>query len=329
MRYPDDPTGAAPDIQFEFADIDRIQDQGDEDDWDFQLTQLETGAFRGRYTGWQLSNLRFANEHYSHKINILGAAPPSEVSIVVPNPGSGPMHFNQEPMQHGSLIVLQPGQNVDCTTFGAVDITTFQIDRSYFEHTVQTLCDDDATDSMVYGQIIDAKASLVSDAVEMLPTSRLTEKGQSRAADGVAAEQYFVSLVTEHFVSHIADSTDGTASHRANTATQSYLVARRAKDFIEANLHRSILRREICTACDAKLRTLHDSFMRCYGVPPIAYHRYRRLKQAHEQLKNGHVEGLTVTGVALDRGFESFGRFAAQYKAIFGEPPSSTLLNSR
>ena len=72
----------------------------------------------------------------------------------------------------------------------------------------------------------------------------------------------------------------------------------RARDFLEANLNRSVSRAELCAASGAKLRTLHHSFEHKYGVSPIAYHRYRRLSQAREQLKRADPARCTVAQAA-------------------------------
>ena len=84
-------------------------------------------------------------------------------------------------------------------------------------------------------------------------------------------------------------------------------------------------RAELCAASGVKLRTLHHSFEQVYGVPPIAYHRFRRLKLAHDQLERGDPAVLTVAQIAASWGFTHLGRFAADYKAVFGDAPSTAL----
>lgn len=73
-------------------------------------------------------------------------------------------------------------------------------------------------------------------------------------------------------------------------------------------------------------RSLHVAFRRRLGTSPIAYVRGVRLQRAHEELSRAEPNGGgTVTEIGLRYGFTNGGRFAAAYRARFGESPSETL----
>jgi hypothetical protein len=55
----------------------------------------------------------------------------------------------------------------------------------------------------------------------------------------------------------------------------------------------------------------------------------RRLHQVREALRNAEPDELTVTSVAAQYGFWQFGRFAGQYRRLFGELPSDTLSHKK
>jgi tetratricopeptide (TPR) repeat protein len=52
-----------------------------------------------------------------------------------------------------------------------------------------------------------------------------------------------------------------------------------------------------------------------------------RLAKARRELERARP-GVRVTDIALDNGFTQLGRFAAAYRAMYGEPPSATLRQS-
>ena len=62
---------------------------------------------------------------------------------------------------------------------------------------------------------------------------------------------------------------------------------------------------------------------------PIHYLWLRRMHLARRALAAATSDGLTVTGVAADYGFGELGRFAVEYRTLFGESPSLTLKRSR
>lgn len=68
---------------------------------------------------------------------------------------------------------------------------------------------------------------------------------------------------------------------------------------------------------------LYEEFKRYFGMPPMAYLRQYRLKQARQEIaRSGSAK--YVSTIALDWGFNHLGRFSSQYRQMFGELPSET-----
>jgi AraC-like DNA-binding protein len=75
------------------------------------------------------------------------------------------------------------------------------------------------------------------------------------------------------------------------------------------------------------VRTLYAGFRRYRKSTPLNFVRAQRLAKAREILC-GAPPGTRVTDVALSVGYSHFGRFAAEYRARYGELPSATLRSS-
>jgi adenylate cyclase len=75
-------------------------------------------------------------------------------------------------------------------------------------------------------------------------------------------------------------------------------------------------------------RTLAKHFRNVLGLSPLNYARQLRLTAAREGFLHG-AHGGSVTEVATHFGFTHLGRFSAQYRRAFGEPPSTTLRRAR
>jgi AraC family ethanolamine operon transcriptional activator len=91
------------------------------------------------------------------------------------------------------------------------------------------------------------------------------------------------------------------------------------------SIHRIPSVSELCLAAHVSERTLRDAFCREYGLPPSQYFRAWALDQAHRRLGHHEDNGETVTEVASGLGLHHLGRFAGQYKKVYGEAPSATL----
>jgi AraC-like DNA-binding protein len=75
-------------------------------------------------------------------------------------------------------------------------------------------------------------------------------------------------------------------------------------------------------------RTLETHFKMFLGTTPLGWVRRMRLARARQELLHAGPQD-TVTNIALSSGFSELGRFAAQYRKIFGELPSTTIQRTR
>lgn len=85
---------------------------------------------------------------------------------------------------------------------------------------------------------------------------------------------------------------------------------------------------ELCHALGIKPRALRLAFAALFGMSPARFLRLRRLHAAHRDLRNAQRPS-SVTEVGIRHGFFDLGRFASEYRATFGELPSSTLARTR
>lgn len=81
---------------------------------------------------------------------------------------------------------------------------------------------------------------------------------------------------------------------------------------------------ELAAQAGVSSRSLQAGFMKYRGTTLLGFIRGQRLHRAREALLNATRE-TRVTDVALDAGYTHLGRFAGEYKAMFGELPSGTL----
>jgi len=117
--------------------------------------------------------------------------------------------------------------------------------------------------------------------------------------------------------------TEPTAADRRDAHPR---TVRRAVSFIEANAGRDIALGDIAAAAHVTSRALQLAFRRHLDTTPMAYLRRVRLDQARHDLDRASAgQGATVTSIAYQWGFASPSRFAEQYRAAYGELPSTTL----
>jgi AraC-like DNA-binding protein len=104
-----------------------------------------------------------------------------------------------------------------------------------------------------------------------------------------------------------------------------YRAAREAEVYLRAHRDRRVSIAELCGATGVPRRTLMLGFCELFGIPPAAYHRRMRLSAARRDLVRSWADETSVTTIALRWGFDHFGRFAGDYRRMFGESPNDTL----
>ena len=102
-------------------------------------------------------------------------------------------------------------------------------------------------------------------------------------------------------------------------------IIARFEELLAANYDRPLHLLEICAAVGASERTLRLSCMEHLGMGPTRYLWLRRMHLVHRALVQAVPRTTTVTEIATANGFWELGRFAVEYGALFGEPPSVSL----
>ncbi len=103
----------------------------------------------------------------------------------------------------------------------------------------------------------------------------------------------------------------------------------RAEEYMAAQAHEPLTVADVAAKVGVSLRSLYAGFRRHRGRTPMEHLRTLRLDRARAELNLPRDEATSVTTVALRWGFGHLGQFAADYKARFGELPSSTLRRAR
>ncbi|HSF35712.1 MAG TPA: helix-turn-helix transcriptional regulator [Nocardioides sp.] len=104
-------------------------------------------------------------------------------------------------------------------------------------------------------------------------------------------------------------------------ATQS--VVRLAQRIIDERAGDDLTMSDIARECHVTPRALQYAFRRHLDCTPHAYLRQVRLDLVHQVLRDGSV--ATVGDAAARYGFFNPGRFATEYRQVFGENPGQTL----
>jgi AraC-like DNA-binding protein len=115
----------------------------------------------------------------------------------------------------------------------------------------------------------------------------------------------------------------GPIEEETQAASRHQTILARFEDLLEPGPILSIA--DICAALGVSERTLRECCNQHLDMAPSRYRRLRRMQQVHRALSSETPVALSVSKIAGRHGIHDLGRFAATYRAIYGESPSATL----
>jgi AraC family ethanolamine operon transcriptional activator len=102
-------------------------------------------------------------------------------------------------------------------------------------------------------------------------------------------------------------------------------IIRMSMEFVEHHDDEYLSVEQLAIAAGVSERTLRDAFQQYFGLAPVSYLNRRTLHQVRRALKAADPTVVTVTEIATQFGVWQLGRFARDYRFLFGELPSETL----
>ncbi|NND29881.1 MAG: helix-turn-helix transcriptional regulator [Myxococcales bacterium] len=102
-------------------------------------------------------------------------------------------------------------------------------------------------------------------------------------------------------------------------------IVRRCNEYFDAVGDVPVSLADLAKAAGASARSLNYAFQNVCGVSPMRYFTLKRLGRARSALRRSDWQRGGVKRVALSTGCTHLGRFASEYRALFGELPSVTL----
>lgn len=101
-------------------------------------------------------------------------------------------------------------------------------------------------------------------------------------------------------------------------------IVRRAEDWMRAHLGEPFRIPDVCLALRVSRRELEYAFRTVFDQSPRDFLQTLRLNAIHRTLCRADAAGLSLFDLAFAHGMTHPSRFAAHYRALFGESPSET-----
>lgn len=101
-------------------------------------------------------------------------------------------------------------------------------------------------------------------------------------------------------------------------------IVKRCQDYVLRNAGNPVTVLDLCTEVRVSRRTLQTCFRHVTGQSPLDYLRAVRLGEVRKMLRDVPATQMSIASIAARWGFIHLGKFANNYRRLFGELPSQT-----
>jgi len=283
--------------QADFHAIEALQGAAAEAGWDLEYRQLQAGSLTARATIHQFGPLLLDHETVNLGMEVAGTTAPDMVSIA--GVIRGQALVNGLPME-GVPVLVPPSVEVVHTSTAGVEAATLLMSATDFDS--------------LFGR----RGRRWLESRQVTPLAGLTSDWLQRMVALVDQDPRFLATAANE-AARFAEMTGG-SSRWPEPSTTAQIVDR-AREYIEANLARTIRMPDVCRHAGASMRSLERAFAFVFQMPPSKYIEGRRLDHARRALLDRRNHDRTIATIAYDSGFNHLGRFAGAFRTRFGEIP--------
>ncbi|MCP9833821.1 helix-turn-helix domain-containing protein [Cyanobium sp. Aljojuca 7A6] len=291
-----------------------------------QLTQLAGGRLGSELLALDLGALQVMRLRFDRPLHGGGPKPTGRQLIALDleeNPGQPVMRSHGLELPVTAFFGLAAGGEIHLTTPERCSLALLSLDRERFLQWARELGGPGLEEPLegVNWQAIDPRRFETVKAC-LRRIFRLAERSPALMEDPAIRRQLggdLVPLLVEALVHRT-----GHGARLARPPARIELV-KAAQAWMAEHPHEPISLDGLCRQVAAGRRSLLQGFQEHLGMGPMAYLKIRRLHGVRQALLSADPETERVAELAARWGFLNAGHFARDYRALFGEPPGTSL----
>jgi len=252
------------------------------------------------------------------------SGPPDTCALVLQLEAAGTTFWRGREVNERTLLSYQPGSEHVAHTSGGMVWTALFCEPAVLDDAALLLHGVEPARSLATTAFVEPHRAALGALRGALQQAFLIAEAAPHVLDSHATRRSLEESILRAAVGAIDPQADRAAPEGPMFSRER--AVRRAEDVLANKLDVPIYVLDLCEAAGVSERTLRNAFQSLYGMSPIRFLQLRRLHQVRRALRSDAQ--ASVTEVALRYGFGNLGRFAVEYRQLFGESPSRTRRNT-
>ncbi|WP_295618166.1 AraC family transcriptional regulator [Chamaesiphon sp. GL140_3_metabinner_50] len=223
-----------------------------------------------------------------------------------------------------TATIVNPGQTLESISSQKGKALLVSIDRNSIDVALSKLLARSLKQPLIFQSSVDLTSDLGLNLQKLLQFL-----WESAAGAGAVSAAFMFEELERAFLACALKGLPSSYSEEILDRLEGAFAAhvRKARTFIESNLHEDIKLGDIATAVGVCARLLQKAFSHQCGCSPMRFVTQTRLYRIRQELESP-TSNAKIVDVMMDYGFTQGGKFAKEYQQLFGENPSDTLKRS-
>ena len=293
------------------------------DDWNQQYEQLSSGRFHGDFELLQLEETHVFRESANRTLVQSGHVCTGMVALAVVRRVGSESRYCGTALRDGSVFGAGDGAEFHFLAGADMDLTAVSVPLANLERLRQALADSDAPAQFQHNDVLTLDAgsetalqTLIDHALQVAAQTPVLAQSNARRMLSLALTEAVLQCTQQI----------QTPSKGLGISNKRRIVAK-ARAYMQQHSETVLAVPDICKAIGTSRRALQYAFEDVLQISPVTYLRLMRLNRVRASLLQPTT--ASVGDTAARWGFWHLSRFAAEYKALFGELPSTTLQRGR
>jgi len=235
--------------------------------------------------------------------------------------------FDGQVLQSEDFVVLPPGSNFTFATTGSHRWISVTMPVGLLEAHAASIGRSDLAGIAEEKRVISPAKHLLDGFTSCAASTAALVRNTEMSAMESTGKDLMYRLLTA--LSTAVASSCKEVSLPTKRSRSTSVAMTKALEYVRGQQWGGTTVEDLAIAADVTSRTLLRMFRQQLGMGPASYLKMRQLNIVRRALRGKIGSSSKITNIMSEHGVTEFGRFASEYKALFGERPSDTVARSR
>ena len=291
--------------------------------WDLDFRQLDSSRSASALSQAQLGSLLVSSARFGCHVDQRGATPVGMRTFAIPHADCSEMRWFGRPVDCNSLLTFPSNGELRAISRPGFAVTTVSVPQALLDRYAQLSEGMASAGQLGAGETITPAQPGSLDGLRSL--SKRLSAAVAHGADG-GCGQIIADIEDETLSALMRVLGSGTPARESDSRAGNRRRLGQLLDYVNGHADTPLRVADLCAVAQVSERTLQNLFKRELGMTPKTYLCGQRLYGAHRALRIAQPSNCRVMDVANAWGFWHMGQFARDYRRLFDELPSDTLM---